>query len=41
MASVGSLHEDEGVTSDFLFIMVDVGNLDTCIGGYFSLFLSW
>ena len=38
MAYVGNLHEDQGVTLDF-FIMAQVGNLDTYLEGYFSLFL--
>ena len=32
-----NLHEDLRVTLDS-FIIVEVGNLDTCLGGYFSLF---
>ena len=38
MAYVGNLHKDYGVNLDF-FIMAEVGNLDTYLGGYFSLFL--
>ena len=36
MAQVGNLHKDQGVTLDF-FIMAEMGNLDICLGGYFSL----
>ena len=37
MAQVGNLHKDQEVTLDF-FIMIEVGNLDTYLGGYFSLY---
>ena len=38
-AWVGNLHKDQGVILDF-FIMAEAGNLDTCLGGYFSLYLT-
>ena len=36
MAWVGNLHKEQVVTLYF-FIMAEVVNLDTCLGGYFSL----
>ena len=36
MAYVGNLHEDQGYFR--FFIMAQVGNLDICLEGYFSLF---
>ena len=39
MAYVGNLHKDQGVTLDF-FIMAEVGKLDICLEGYFSLLMA-
>ena len=40
MAYVDNLHKDQGVTLDF-FIMAEVDNLDTYLGGYFSIFYNY
>ena len=36
-AWVGNLHKDQGVTLD-VFIIAEVGNLDTYLGGYFVIY---